>query len=362
MIDQIAAAFDQKDYKTVAQLLKQFQQQSPDSPWLRLYMGKLQEVSGKAELAEVTYRQVLRDSTHPRVVAQAREGLQRLAAQAQQRRQEAIAQATANPENSGLGFLVLEPIAGEERLAAAQQFARIMKLDAYTARITFPSRGWKLYRTGTLGELQVYGQELQAAGIPAFWVSLAAIQKIRIFRVQHFQSASPQVTVVCQNELNQVGSLTFHWSEVANRVEGNLPIFEEVVDVGAFNQLKRKEQTQDYAQVLDLHLPKRKCILRLCARTYQFDTGVVFDASRDGAMPQTTTRIRWNRLLEFLDNQLINIPVWSEFSTFADTALEHLELVKHLPAHIDLLRKTPTNWDPAFQLYSGLVFEHASKG
>lgn len=363
MLDQIAAAFDRKDYKTAAQLVKQLQQQSPNHPWVKFYIGRLQEVSGKAQAAEAIYRQLLQEATNSRLAAQAREGLQRLETIAQIHRQQAIAQAKADPANAGLGFLILEPIANEARQAAAQQFARIMKLDAYTARLILPSRSWKLYRTGNLGELQIYGQELRAAGISAFWVSLAAIEKIRVFRVQYFQSASPQVTVICQDENDQVGSLTFHWSEVANRVEGMLPIFEDVVDVGAFNKLQRKEQTQDFAQLLDLHLPKRKCILRLCGRTYQFQQGVVFDASQDGSMPtaQTTTRLRWNKLLEFLDDRLAAVPVWADFSAFADSALEHLDLVT-LPAHIDIFRKEPSQWDPAFQLYSSLVFHYVSQG
>jgi len=359
MLNQIASAFDRQDYRTVAQLLKQWQppDHSPDRAWIKLYTGKLQEVAGKMEVAEAVYRQLLQESTHAKVIAQAREGLQRLEKTAQTQRQQAIAAATIDPANSGLGFLVLEPIASENKQAAAQSFAKVMKLDAYTARLMLPSRGWKLYRTGTFGELQVYGQELRKAGIPAFWVSLAAIQSIRVFRVQYFQTASPQATVVCKNETDQLGALPFDWSEVSHRVEGLLPIFEEVVDVGAFNKLKRKEQTQDFAQVLDLHLPNRRCILRFCDRTYQFAQGVLFDANSDGSSAQTTTRIRWNKMLEFLDDRLATVPVCSDFSVFADSALEHLELVQGLPSHIDLLRKEPTHWDRAFQLYSGLVFE-----
>lgn len=366
MLDPIASAFDRKDYRAVAQLLKQWQQQlqqspepSPDHAWMKLYTGRLQEVAGKMEGAEAIYRQLLQESTHAKVVAQAREGLQRLAKMAQAQRQQAIAAATIDPANAGLGFLVLQPIVPEAKQAAAQGFAKVMKLDAYTARLMLPSRGWKLYRTGTFGELQVYGQELRGVGVPAFWVSLAAIQTIRVFRVHHVQTASPQVMVVCKDEADQLGALPFKWSEVSHRVEGLLPIFEEVVDVGAFHKLKRKEQTQDFAQVFDLHLPKRHCILRFCDRTYQFDQGVIFDASQDGSASasQTTTRIRWNKMLEFLNDRLATVPIWSDFSVFADSALEHLELVKGLPSHIDLLRKEPTHWDRAFQLYSGLVFE-----
>jgi hypothetical protein len=156
-----------------------------------------------------------------------------------------------------------------------------------------------------------------------------------------------------------LGALSFRWSEVFNRVEGRLPIFEDVLDTDARNQLTRKEKTQDYAQVIDLHLPQRNCMLRFCDWNYQFQQGVIFAASQDGELPiaQSTSRIRWNQLIYFLDEHLSTTPVWTEFPAFAETAIEHLALVKDLPSHIDLFRKAPSKWDPAFQLYSGLVFE-----
>lgn len=359
MIEEIAAALDRQDYKTAARLLNQLQQTSPDSLWVKLFAGRLQEVSGKRAAAAAAYRQVLQGTTHPKLVNQAREGLQRL------KSAKSISEPDpdANSADSGTGFLVLEPIAPEARQAVAQSFAQIMNIDPYTARLILPSRGWKLYRVGSMGEIQGYTQALRRSGVPAFCGSLEAVQKLRVFRVQYFEAASPQVTVICQNESDELGALSFSWSEVANRVEGLLPIFEDVVDLGAFNKLKRKEQTQDFAQVMDLHLPRRGCILRLCGRSYQFDKGVVFDASQDGAMSasQTTTRIRWNKMQAFLDDRLSSVPVWSDFTVFADTALEHLDFVTSLRPYIAILRKEPSNWDPAFQLYSGLVYQYPQR-
>ncbi|MBE9178433.1 tetratricopeptide repeat protein [Oculatella sp. LEGE 06141] len=359
MIQHVAAAFDRQDYKTAAHLLKQLWQESPDNPWVRLYMGRLQEVSGNAETAETTYRLLLQETTNPKIVTQARQGLQRLEAASREQRQQAIAQATADPLNSGIGFLVIEPLSSEARIAAAPLFARIMNLDPYTARLHLPSRGWRLYRTGAVGEMQIYSQDLCKANIPAFSESLANLQAIRVFRVQYIDSASPTPTVVCQNETDQVGSLTFDWSEVTNRVEGLLPVFEDVVDTNVRNQLTRKEQTQDYAQVCDLHLPGRNAILRLIDTSYQFQQGVVFDASQDGAASLATTRIRWNMLLRFLDSSLPNAVTWSDFTVFAETALEHLDLLVDFNSYITLFRKQPSNWDPAFHLYSGLVFRYS---
>lgn len=358
MIDQVAAAFDRQDYDAAARLLKQLLQDSPHEPWVQFYRGRLQEVQDQLDEAETTYRALLLQTANPKVAIQARQGLQRLEAVRQERRQAAIAAAAADPDQSAEGFLILEPVAGEERAAAVRSFARIMKLDPYTAQLQLPSRAWRLYRTGSMGELQVYGRELQAAGIPTFWTPLQKVQAIHVFRVHYLQTATPQATVVCQNEFDQMGSLSFDWAEVTRRVEGRLPIFEDVVDLDFKNNLKRKEQTLDYAQLCDLHLPNRNCVLRFCDLTYQFQKGVVFDATTNGkkSAVQATNRINWNNLIHFLNRQLQTVPVWSDFTTFAESALEQLDLVHSFQSHIDLFRKAETNWDPAFQLYSSLVF------
>jgi hypothetical protein len=61
-------------------------------------------------------------------------------------------------------------------------------------------------------------------------------------------------------------------------------------------------------------------------------------------------------LLDFFNRQLPQTPVWSDFTTFAETAMDFKEMLGHLPSHINLFRREETLWDPAFQLYSGLVF------
>lgn len=243
----------------------------------------------------------------------------------------------------------------QQRSAVVHAFARIMKLDTYTARIHLSHPTWRLYRTGAIGKLQGYGQKLQSAGVPAFWVALSDVQAIRVFRV-HYLSTLPQPSVVCQDEAGQWGSLAFQWSDIAASVAGKLPIFEDVVDLGAWNALKRREATQDYAQVLDLQLPSRNSILRFCDRTYQFQRGVDFAPSSDAIHRNPpTTRINWTNLLTFLHTTVEVAPQWSSFTRFAEAALEPLERIKNLPPHVDLLRKAETKWDLAFHLYSSLV-------
>ena len=249
-----------------------------------------------------------------------------------------------------LGFLILEPIEGDARPVAAQNFARIMGLDAYTARLQLPSRGWRLYRTGAIGELTWYGQELRKAGIPAFWTSLESLQKLRVLRVDYLQGVSPGATVVCQNEADQTGTLTFDWAEVSHQVEGLLPIFEDVVDLNSRKKLVRKEKTQDYVQVLDLHLLKRGCILRFCDRTYKFQQGVIFEQN---AMPnhQATTRIRWNALTHFLGDRLAAVPSRSDFMAFAETTQEHFALLQDFLTFIFFVKRQLTGT----QLFSSIA-------
>jgi tetratricopeptide (TPR) repeat protein len=351
MLDQVAAAFENKDYKTAAKLLKQLIKESPENPWVQFYVGRLHEVSEKRQDAEKIYRRLLRDTTNDKILKQARQGLQRLQDIEQEERQRAIIQATADPNNTEMGLLILEPINNELKIQAAQKFAKIMQLDPYSARLVLPSRGWRLYKTGAVGELKFYGEQLRNAEIPCFWTTLAEIQKIQVFQVKYFQESASEATIVCSNQANQLGSLRFDWSEVKARVVGLLPIFEEVVDVDVRRKLQRKVKTQDYAQFCDLHLPSRRCILRLYDNGYEFQQGIeIADTS------QNTIRINWNNLMGWIDQKLPQVKVWSDFTTFAETILDYKEMLDHIQPHIHLFRREKTNWDPAFHLYSGLVF------
>lgn len=360
MIDDVASAIERKDYKTAAQLLKPLLKQMPNDPWVQLHFGQLQEASGKQDVAEQVYLRLLKDSENPKVALQARRGLSRLDAKAKKKRQDAIAKAQEDPTNAGTGFLVLEGVSGDKRMNTAKSLAKILKLDVYSAQFQLPSRGWRLYRTGPFAEIQVYGEELQQSGIPVFWGSLATINAIHVFKVDYIQSLDGQPTVICRNETDQVGTLAFDWSEVTQVVKGRLPIFEQVVDLDAFNRLKRKEQTQDYTQMYDIHLHRRQSILRFCDRTYQFQKGMSMgDASPTSvSKSQSSIRLQWNQLMTLLNTRLGDRPSWTDFTPFAETAFDHLDLLESFETHIEIFRKDPTHWDPAFQLYSGLAFTH----
>jgi tetratricopeptide (TPR) repeat protein len=357
MIEQVATAFERKDYHTAAKLLQQLLKESPENPWVQFYVGRLYEVSRKYEDAAKIYRQLLQSTTNTKILMQARQGLRRLQEIEQEARQRAIIQATTEPSNTELGVLVLEPLSNELKAQAAPKFAQILQIDTYTARLTLPSRGWKLYRTGQIGELKFYGTQLQQVGIPCFWATIAQIQQIQVFQVNYFAESGASATVVCRNQTSQLGSLTFNWSEVKARVSGMLPIFEQVVDVDVHRKLERKTQTQDYAEFCDLHLPGRRCILRLSDQSYQFQQGLEITSHSS----QNTIKINWNLLQEWLDQQLPQLKVWSDFTHFAQTILDQTEMLSNIKSHVLLFRRDKTNWDSAFHLYSGLVFSNLTE-
>lgn len=363
MLDRVAAAFDNQDYREASRLLKQLYKQSPSDPWVQFYIGRLYEETGKVEAAEKAYRQLLRTVTQPKILNKARQGLQRLYNRETSRRQNAIERAKTDPRNEEPGVLILEATPGDRRTEMAQRLAKILEIDPYSAKLRLQTYGWRLYRTGSVAEVRVYGEELRQAGLAVFWASLNDIPKIQVFRVCYFQSVSPQPTIVCKDEQNRLGQLTFDWSEVGQQVNGGLPIFVEAVhyDISrkTSEQIQRKTETQDYAQVCDLHLGDRRCILRLCDSSYQFHQGVVFSSHQQpdrGNTTLATNRLKWNGMLDGLKPYLESAQVWSAFTPFGETAVEYRFLLESLVPHIDVLRNAPTPWDSAFQLYSTLVF------
>lgn len=363
-IKEVATALEQKNYQKAAKLLKQLQKQHPQNPWIELYIGRWYEETDKLESAEKFYRKLLKDATNPQVVVQARQGLQRIETIEKNRQQQAIATAKSDPKNIEPGILILEPVSKENKQEAAQNLARIMKIDPYTARMQLQSRGWRIYRLGAIGELKIYGEEMLKVGIPAFWAKISDIEQIHIFRVQYFESISPQATIVCLNEQDKMGSLNFKWSEVVAQVEGLLPIFMKTMDYDPrrrSQKIRHKEMTQDYANILDLHLPSRRSIIRFCDQNYQYQTGVTLSTQTQeqplSISRTTTNRTKWNELVNTLHQKLGKVKKWSDFTAFGETITrDYTQLLSRLKSNVDISRKAETTWDPAFHLYSTLVF------
>ncbi|MEM6715709.1 MAG: tetratricopeptide repeat protein [Cyanobacteria bacterium P01_C01_bin.147] len=355
MQDAIAAALEKKDFRTAAKLLQQWKQQDAKDPKFLLMAGHYQAATGRWEQAEKTYLAILRQVTSAKVMSQARQGIQHVQASVTQAKEQALETARAQPEGQVPGLMCLEPVTGEQRQTAAQGLAKVMGIDAYMARLQIPSRGWRLYRVGPIGDLQYYSQALTAAQTPAFWVKQADIKQLQIFRVQNFQRVQSQAEVICTNAEGQVGAIAFDWSEVSQIVRGQIPVFESVVDVGAWRKLKRAEKTQDYAEVIDLHCHARRCILRLCDRTYDFRKGNPLpnaDAIPDKGL---SMRPQWQALVQYIRAQ-VHGPMHDGFTKFGDNAMELIDLLPPLNPQIDIVRMKESNWDPAFHLYSGLHF------
>jgi len=355
MLKPIAEAIAQGDYKLAAQLLKPLLQQEPSNLWARFYAGRVYEGTGKLESAEKVYRQLLPKTSHPKLLSQLRQGLARLEAIAAEHREQAIAQARLAPGGDQLGVLVLEPVPSEHKAAIAREFSKVVQLDSYTARLQLPSRGWRLYRAGKLGELNYFRDAFQAAQVPSFCCALSEIEAIDVYEIEYFQTLEPEVAVRCFNHSGQAGTLAFNWVDVSQRILGRLPVFESVVVVDARRKLQRKTQTQDFISICDLHLPNRRCILRLCERNYQFKQGVPLADTTPPDGRETVSQ-KWERLMAFLDRHLAAVRTRAEFETFADSALDFQETLVRLESRVHLERREASIWDNAFQLYSGLAY------
>ncbi len=355
-MDAIDSALMKGNFTEAARLVQTL---DPQDPWTEIYQGRIQEGLQEWEKAEDIFRELLRRDHGPKITLAARQGLDRLQKQRTQERKYAIAEAIASPQKTEVGVLILEAVEPAAKTAAAQLMAQVMNIDPYSARLILPSKGIRLYRAGAIGELEFYGQQLTAKGIPAFWVTLSALESPTVYSVSYFESIENQAQAkVRENGSDHDTMLQFSWADVVQRVEGQLPIFEEVVDRDSRGKLKRKEQTQDHAYFCDLHLPKQNCILRLSDTAYQFTQGVSLNnpTASDSPLDHSTAWANWRELTHKIEQQLSHKTIWSDFTFFAETALDHPDLLAKIPAHLRLFRREDSNWDPAFQLYSTLLF------
>lgn len=161
--------------------------------------------------------------------------------------------------------------------------------------------------------------------------------------------------MVCHRNSEKPEIIKFDETELAQRVEGILPIFEECLDVGIRGKIERKTKTLDYLQVCDLHIKERNIILRLCDQTYQYHQGIAV-SKKQTIDEKTISRDSWNHLITCFKERFPQHPVYSEFTPFAETAFNFSETLKLIQPHLELLRRKDTLWDQAFHLYSSLAF------
>lgn len=348
MHPDIAMALERQDYQTASQLIQAI---PANDPWGKLYEGQLQAAQSNYEQAESVFRSLLQQDYGPKIAQAARQGLKQIQDHAKAVRQQKLSEATASPEQTQTGALILEALPPNAKHDAALKFSKIMQVDPYTARLLIPSRGWRLYRIGPIGELAMYGQELEVAGIPNFSITLAQVQKLKVHQVCYFQTLQPSPEVVVSDHHSQkTSSFQFKWSDVVQRVEGLVPIFEEVVDRDPRGKLQRKEKMQDHAQFCDLHLPEKGYILRFYDAAYQFNQGIPLTE-----VDRETSWANWRGLTTLLTQNLPHATTWADFTSFAETAVEQLELLGAFESYINLLRREDSKWDQAFHLYSSLA-------
>lgn len=361
MLELVAQALQEQDYQNAARLLKQLQQEQPNNLQVRLYVGRYHEATGELETAEKVYRQLLQSSTNPKIVSPARQGLGRVQELFATQRQQAINQATTQSGGEALGVLILEPIPTAAKQTAAQNFAQIMQLDAYSARLQLPSRGWRLYRTGKIGELQYYVSALNQVQIPCFCTSIPQINQLSVYQVESLSFAASQLKVVCQNQQQEKQTFSFPISAINQRVEGLIPLFEQVMEMDVRRKFHHKTKVLDYAQFCDLHISREKIILRICDlalpatfsdRNYNFQPE---KATLQSTTTPTTIREKWQQLTNLLQQNLSSAPLFSDFNIFAQTAIDFPQTIEKVVPHLDLSRKEKSLWDNAWQLYSGLT-------
>ncbi len=357
MLEDISQAFNQEDFQKAKKLLEQFSQQQGDNPWVQYYHARLEETDRDLDKAEQSYRRILRDTNNPnpKLISKIRSGIDRISKIRSEQKEKELDQFKAIPNSDELAVLILEPVASEDKKIAAQKLAQITQIDVYSARMQIPSRCWRIYRSGNLGELSYYTSRLQDASIPCFCVGIKSIEQLRVYQAKYINSVSPQIVLVCENDLEQEEEVTFAWEEVSNRVEGFIPLLEDLVNVSSKGELERKTKTLDYAQFCDLHLLERNLIVRFSDHTYKFEQGVNF------LLDEKTASGKWKNLTKFFAQNTSDVSLWSDFTLFGEGAVEFPEMLKQINSHIHLFGRDETAWNVAFHLYSGLVFLRSSE-
>ncbi|MEL6939408.1 MAG: hypothetical protein AAFO84_09465 [Cyanobacteria bacterium J06598_1] len=350
METQVKAAIASSDYKQASKLLKQWQNTDAKNPLLRFYAAQLQEHTHRLEAAEKNYTKLLQQNTNRKVMSQARAGIERIRQKKKAKKEADIAEARSVDGAEDGAILVIASPDQANRPDAIAGLAKVFSLDAYTARMKLPSSGFRIYRVGPWGELNYFQQQLTELHTPAFCTKLSDIKSLQTFQISHFETLSPQPTVICKNAEGQLGKISFDWAEVTQQVRGQLPIFEQVVDLGNWGRTVHKEKVQDYAQVVDLHLPGREIVLRACDRFYQYKKGPALSPAHE-----TNSRIRWNQLIKAF-SESTQAPCQDDFSRFGKSTLEFINLLPTVHPYLDIDRRAPSDWDLTFHLYSSLCY------
>lgn len=367
LVAPFESQFADQHFSDAAATLQQLLSDYPDDPQLQILQGRLYDATGKTEAAETIFRRLLKAQLPARLIAQARQGLLAIEMAEIKARQAKIDTFLKLAGGSSLAYLAILPVAEELKTFAIAKVARIFRTDPYTARFKIPNRAPKIIRTGTLAEMQAYGEDLQSYGIGAIWLSIEAIAQIPVYTVDYFSQLENNPKIKAIAGINEI---TFEAEDVISRVAGILPTFGEVVVVNAKHKLARKEQILDRVHICDLHLRSYRVngervsgggILRFHDNQYRFDLGLNLPVERSLKHIAPTVQEHWTELTKWLDRTMPSANIANDFQNFAEMSLTYPEFLEAIAeTHITLERTKSSLWDNCFQLYSSTVFHHLS--
>lgn len=361
-LPQIIEQFDQQlaqgDLSQAALTLAAIPPNDSTQPQLLLLQAKLNQAQGQNEIAETSYRHILKATTNAKLLSQARQGLQAILDAEKQAQDLRIAQAKTQPHGQELAFLVLHPLPSTwEKKAAAAKIARIFRTDPATASTWIPLRQPKLLRLGLGGELATYCAQLQELGIYSFWFSLKQLDQVAIAQVSHFELIDiDQVIAHCQDQ----PPIQFSLNQIKRQITGAIPIFSKVATLDAKFQATTKEQILDYIHLCDLHLKKSSTvqILRFHDHAYNFDQGVQLPVDRPLPHLSPTIYDRWQALIKWWAKIAPNRHSAYDFVSFSEPFLAYSDLLRQevnpqlklAPPQTQPLKTR--EWDRCFHLFS----------
>ncbi|MEM9087243.1 MAG: tetratricopeptide repeat protein, partial [Cyanobacteria bacterium P01_F01_bin.53] len=241
---QVKTALAASDYKRVSKLLKQWQASGDaKNPLLRLYAAKMQEQTNRLDAAEKNYLKLLKLAPGGKVMGQARAGLQRIEQHRKEQKAEALQQAKQVEGGNETSLLAIAAPTEANRAEAITGVSQVFSLEPYTARMKVPTAGLRLHRIGPWGELQYFAKSLKSVKVSTLSAKVKDINALQTFQICYFEALTPQPTIICKSAEGQLGKISFDWSEVSQRVSGQLPIFEQVVDIGNWGKTVHKEST-----------------------------------------------------------------------------------------------------------------------
>ncbi len=365
MLPEIAIAIDQENYHKAKELIANLPPEEDNLLWSNYYYALIEEKENKLAQAEQKYRQVLKDSIfpNPQIITKVRDGLERIkviqTAEKKKKDQQfkedkkiKLEQFRQQENGQDLAVLVLLPLTLEYKNQVAPQFAKILEVDLYTAKLQLPTRNPRLCKTGYYGDLNYYRTEFINASIPCFCYPIRTINQTKVYQVKYIKEINDTITIVYDQDTEKDLLLEVELNEIYSRVSAIVPLFEMSLHTDNRGKLKRKKTTLDYLQFYDLHLNQQQIILRFSDQFYQFQEGI------NTVSEDKTNQKKWHNLVKLIDEKLSNVPLSSDFTPFTEGAIHFPEMLKQIKSHINLFRKEETLWDEAFQLYSSLILLH----